>query len=90
MVKKLSNDIVDMKRKVGEGMSNTRPYKLFFRKPSPYKSIEPSPTNLNINLGEVTYHSFWNYRQENYSEKYFPQWVNAMNLVANHFLDGCT
>jgi hypothetical protein len=41
MVKKLSNEIVDMKRNVGEGTSNPRPYKPFFRKPSPYKAIEP-------------------------------------------------
>jgi hypothetical protein len=32
MVKKLSNEIVDMKRNTGEGTSNPRPYKPFLGK----------------------------------------------------------
>jgi len=88
MVKKLSNEIVDMKRNVGEGTSNPRHYKPFFKKPSLYKAIEPPPTNLNIDLGEVASDSFCNYHQEHHSEKDFPQWVNAMNLLANCIL-GC-
>jgi hypothetical protein len=39
MVKNLSNEIVDMKRNVGEGTSNPRPYKPFFRKNPPFKAI---------------------------------------------------
>jgi hypothetical protein len=31
--------------------------------------------------------SFCTYQQENHSEREFPQWVHAMNLMANHFLD---
>jgi hypothetical protein len=87
MVKKLSNEIVDMERNVGEGTSNPRPYKPFFRKPPPFKAIEPLPVNLNINLGEVASDSYCNYHQENHLEKDFPQWVNSMNLLANCFLD---
>jgi hypothetical protein len=89
MVKKLSNKIVDMKRNAGEGTSNPRPYKPFFRRPPPFKAIEPPPSNLNIDLGEVASDSYCNYHQEHHLEKDFPQWVNAMNLLANHFLDGC-
>ena len=64
MVNKLSNEIVDMKRNAGEGTSNPRPYKPFFRKPSPYKAIDPPPTNLNINLGEVASDYYYcNYHQ---------------------------
>jgi hypothetical protein len=37
----------------------------------------------------VAFDSYCNYHQEHHSEKYFPQWVNAMNLLANRFLDGC-
>jgi hypothetical protein len=89
MIKKLLNEIVDMKRSAGEGTSNQRPYKPFFKRPPPFKAIEPPPTNLNIDLGEVASDSFCNYHQENHSEKNFPQWINAMNLMENHFLDGC-
>jgi hypothetical protein len=90
MVKKLSNEIVDMKRNVGEGTSIPSPYKPFFRKPPPFKAIEPPPANLNIDLGEVASDSYCNYHQEHHSEKDFPQWVNVMNLLANRFLDGCS
>jgi hypothetical protein len=41
MVKKLSNEIIDMKRNEGEGTSNPRPYKHFFRKNPLFKSLEP-------------------------------------------------
>jgi hypothetical protein len=41
MIKKLSNEIVDMKINVGEGTSNQRPYRPFFKIPPPFKSIEP-------------------------------------------------
>ena len=87
MFKKLSNNIVDLKRNAGEGMSNPRPYKYLFRKKSPYKSIEPTLANLNIKLGEVVSDSYFNYQQEHNLEKDFIKWVNAMNLLANHFLD---
>jgi hypothetical protein len=90
MVKKLSNEIVDMKRNAGEGTSNPRPYKPFFRKNPPFKALEPPPANLNIDLGEVASDSYCNYHQEHHSEKDFPQWVNAMNLLENNFLDGCS
>jgi hypothetical protein len=53
MIKKLSNEIVDMKKNAREDTSNQRTYKPFFKRPPPLKSIEPPPTNLNINLGDV-------------------------------------
>jgi hypothetical protein len=33
--------------------------------------------------------NFYKYHQENNLEKTCPQWINAMNLVANYFLDEC-
>jgi hypothetical protein len=72
MIKKLSNEIVDMKRNAGEGTSNQRPYRPFFKIPPPYKAIEPPPTNLNIDLGDVASDSFCTYHQENHSEKDCP------------------
>jgi hypothetical protein len=83
MIKKLSNEIVDMKRSVGEGNQNQRPYKPFFKINPPFKAIEPPPANLNIDLETVASDSFCTYHQENHSERDFPQWVHAMNLMAN-------
>jgi hypothetical protein len=31
--------------------------------------------------------SFCTYHQENHSEREFPQWLHAINLMANQFLD---
>jgi hypothetical protein len=41
MVKKLSNEIIDMKRNAGEGNQGQRPYKPFFKRNQPFKAIEP-------------------------------------------------
>jgi hypothetical protein len=87
MVKKLSNEIIDMKRSTGEGNQSQNLYKSFFKRNQPLKAIEPPPTNLNIDLGNVASDSFCTYNQENHSEREFPQWVHAMNFMANHFLD---
>jgi hypothetical protein len=72
MVKKLSNEIVDMKRNEGEGTSNPRSYKPLFRKNPHFKALEPPPANLNIDLGEVASDSYCNYHQEHHSERDFP------------------
>jgi hypothetical protein len=87
MVKKLSNEIIDMKRNVGEENLGQRTYKPFFKRNPPFKEIEPPPANLNIDLGNVASDSFCTYHQENHSKRDFPQWVHAMNLMANQFLD---
>jgi hypothetical protein len=87
MVKKISSEIIDMKRSTGEGNKGHRPNKPFFKMNPPFKEIEPPPTNLNIDLGNVTYDSFCTYYKENNSQRDFPQWVHAMNLMAKWFLD---
>jgi len=87
MVKKLSNKIIDMKRSAGEGNQGQRPYKTFLKINPPFKAIETPPTNLNIDLGNVASDSFYTYHQEKHSERDCPQWVHAMNLMANRFLD---
>jgi hypothetical protein len=83
MVKKFSNEIIDMKRSTREGNQVQRPYKPFFKRNPPFKAIEHPPTNLNIGLGNVAFDSFCSYHQEKHSERDFPQWVHAMNLLAN-------
>jgi hypothetical protein len=87
MIKKLSNEIVDMKRSAREGNQGQRPYKPFFKRNPPFKAIEPPPANLNIDLGNVASDSFCTYHQEKHSERDYPQWVHAMNLMANLFLN---
>jgi hypothetical protein len=86
MIKKLSNEIVDMKRSAGEGNQGQRPYKSLFKRNLLFKSIEPCPTNLNIDLSNVASDSFCTYHQEKNSERDYPQWVHAMNLMVNRFL----
>jgi hypothetical protein len=86
MVKKLSNKIIDMKRSEEKGNQGQMPYKPFFKRNPPFKEIEPPPANLNIDLGNVASDSFCTYHQEKHSERDFPQWVHAMNLMANRFL----
>jgi hypothetical protein len=75
-----------MKRSAGEGNQSQNPYKSFFKRNHPFKAIEPPPANLNIDLGNVASDSFCTYHQEKHSERDFPQWVHAMNLMANRFL----
>jgi hypothetical protein len=72
MVKKLSNEIIDMKRSVEEGKQGQRHYNPFSKRNTPFKAIEPPPTNLNIDLGNVAYDSFCTYHQENHSERDCP------------------
>jgi hypothetical protein len=87
MVKKLSNDIIDMKRTSREGNQVQRSYKPFFKRNPSLKEIEPPPANLNIDLRNVASDSLCTYHQENHSERDCPQWVHAMNLMANQFVD---
>jgi hypothetical protein len=87
MINKLSNKIIDMKRSVGEGNQGHRPYKAFFKRNPLFKAIEPPPSKLNIDLGNIACESFCTYHQEKHSKRDCPQWVHAMNLMANRFLD---
>jgi hypothetical protein len=76
-----------MKRSAGEENQGQRPYKPFFKWNPPFKAIEPPQSNLKIDLGNVASDSFCTYHQENHSERECPQWVHAMNVMANQFLD---
>ena len=76
-----------MKRSAREGNQGQRPYKPLFKINPLFKEIEPPPTNLNIDLVNVSSDSFCTYHQENHSKRDFPQWVHAMNLKANWILD---
>jgi len=87
MINKLSNEIIYMKRNATEGDIGQRPYNPFFKRNPPFKAIELPPANLNIDLGNATFDSFYTYHQENDSKRNFPKWSHTMNLMANRFLD---
>jgi hypothetical protein len=87
LVNKLSSEIIDVKRSAGEGNQGQNPYNPFFKINHPFKSIEIPPTYLNIDLGNVAFDYFCTNHQENHSERECPQWIHAMNLVADRFLD---
>jgi hypothetical protein len=86
LVKKLSNEIVDLKKNSGEGTSNLRTFRPFYRKaitsPKP-----PKPTNFNLNLEDVGMDNYYTYHHANHSKKTCPQWLHSMTLVENQFLD---
>jgi hypothetical protein len=58
MIKKLSNEIIEMKISEGEGNKGQSPYKPFFKRNPPFKVIDPPPTKLNIDQGNVAIDSF--------------------------------
>jgi len=72
MIKKWLNEIVDMKRSEGEGNQGQRTYKPFFKRNPPFKAIEPPPSKLNIDLGNVASNSFCTYHQEKHSKRDCP------------------
>lgn len=92
VIKKITNEIIDVKRNIGENYSTQIPYQIVFRKLVEKKPLElpPPPPNLNIELDDVGMDNFFTYHQENHSKKKFPQWMNAMNLVEINFFDECT
>ena len=49
--------------------------------------IEPPSFNLNIDLRNVASNLFCTCHQNKHSKRDCPQWVHAMNLMANWFLD---
>jgi hypothetical protein len=71
LVKKLSNEVVDLKKNVGEGPSRPRPFHPFFkRNDNPPKP--PEVPQLTLNLDTFGSDNFFSYHQQNHSEKTFP------------------
>jgi hypothetical protein len=87
MVKKLSNEIIDMKRSAGKVTKARGPINIFSKEIHCSKRLNLPPSNLNIDLGNIAVDSFCTYHQEKQSKIDCPQWVYAMILMANQFLD---
>jgi hypothetical protein len=86
LVKKLSNEVVYLKKNIGEGSSKPRPFHPFFkRNENPPKP--PEVPSLTLNMDDFGMDNLCSYHQQNHSEKTCPQWVNSMTLVINQLLD---
>jgi hypothetical protein len=63
MVKKLSNEVVDLKKNVGEGSSKLKNFLPFFKKP--YNPPQPpEPPHMDFNLDSFSNDNFFSYHQK--------------------------
>ena len=86
LVKKFSNEVVDLRKNVDEGSSRPRTFHPVFKRnentPRP-----PEVTQIALNLDNFRKDNLFSYHQQNHSAKTCPQWVNSMTLVINQLLD---
>jgi hypothetical protein len=68
LVKKLSNEVVDLKKNVGEGPSRNRPFHPFFKRNDNHPK-PPEVPQLTLNLDTFGNDNFFSYHQQNHSEK---------------------
>ena len=65
LVKKLSNEVVDLKKNIGEGSPKPRTFLPFFKRqhslPKP-----PKPPHMDFNLDSFNNDSFFSYHQHNH------------------------
>jgi hypothetical protein len=85
MVKKLSNEVVDLKNNVGEGSSKPQTFHPFFKKPD-NPPQPPEPPHMAFNLDSFSNDNFFSYHQQNHHERMCPQCINSMTLVINQLL----
>ena len=87
MVKKLTSEVLDLKRSVKESFLTNRPFRPFHKcnnKPLA-KSVESS--NANLNVVELGMDNLCSYHQSSHLEKTCPQRINLMTLVINSLLE---
>jgi hypothetical protein len=68
LVKKLSNEVVDLKKNVGEGISRPRPFRPFFKRIDNFRK-PPEVPQITLNLDKFGMDNFYSYHQQNHSEK---------------------
>jgi hypothetical protein len=86
LVNKLSNEVVYLKRNVGESSSKPQAFRPFFkRQDSPPKP--PETPHMDFNLYKFNNDIFCSYHQQKHLERTFPQWVKSMTLVINQLLE---
>jgi hypothetical protein len=72
LVKKLSNEVVDLNRNDGEGSFKQKKILPFFKKK--YNPPKPPETpSLTLNIDDFGMDNFFSYHQMNHSEKTCPQ-----------------
>jgi hypothetical protein len=85
LVKKLLENVVDLKKSVDEGPSSPIPFLPFFK----INDNPPKPQEvpqIALNTDSFGRDSFCSYHHQNHSEKTCPQWVKSMTLVINQLL----
>jgi len=86
LVKKLSNEVVDLEKNTGEGSSHRKPFWTFHKKENNQPKLAEA-SNINLNIDEFGMDIFFSYHQTNHSEKTYPQWIIFMNLGINQLLE---
>jgi len=85
LVKKLSNEVVNIKNNSKEGTSRPRPFHPFFkRNDNPPKP--PKVPQIALNMDSFGRDNLCSYHHQNHSKKTCPQWVKSMTLVINQLL----
>jgi hypothetical protein len=86
LFKKLSNEVINLNKNVGEGPSRPRTFHSFFKRkynpPRPHKASQ-----IALNIYSFNNDNLCSYHQQNHLEWTLPQWVNSMTLVVNQLLD---
>ena len=76
VIKKLMNDIIDLKKNKGEGM---KPLKPFMNKMTYYAPQIP-PTS-SINIEDYAIDNFYHTHHENHSERTCPEFINSFTTM---------
>ena len=77
MVKQLSNEIIDLKKKSGESTSRRGFFRYLDKKHLPPRQ-HPPPENINIQ--DYVMDNFCQAHKDNHSEKHFPAFINMFEL----------
>jgi len=87
MMKKLINEVTDLKNIVGESSSRNRYFELFFKRKNNPLAKSTQNSSVNMNVGEHGLDNFYLDHQASHLEKTCVKWINSMTLVINKLLD---
>ena len=77
MVKQLSNEIIDLKKSLGEGTSGRGFFRFLNKKHFPPKQHPPPK---NINMQDYAMEKLYQSHKDNHSKKYCPAFINMFEL----------
>lgn len=73
VIKKLTNDIIDLKKNKGEGK---KPFKTFMKKRT--NSAPQIPPTLGINIDKYAIENYYRTHHANHSERTFLEFINSL------------